>query len=91
MTESLAEEDLPDHQARSSTGYHYAHENHITNCYIYLFLECSQGWRLHHFPEESVPTLNHLSSEEIFPNIQPEPSLVQLVSVPLYPITGCTR
>ena len=39
-----------------------------------------------HCPGEPVPVLNHPLGEEPFPNIQPEPPLMQLHAVPLGPV-----
>lgn len=43
-----------------------------------LVFEHFQGWWLHNFPGEPVPTLNHSFSDGHFPNIQPEPPLCYL-------------
>ncbi|KAK4818705.1 hypothetical protein QYF61_017926, partial [Mycteria americana] len=45
------------------------------------------GWGLHHIPGQPVPMLDNPSSEEIFPNIQPKPPLVQLEAISSHPIT----
>ncbi|KAK4817319.1 hypothetical protein QYF61_009172 [Mycteria americana] len=44
-----------------------------------------QGWRLNHFPGQSVPMLDNPLGEEKFPNIQSKPPLAQLEA-----ISSCT-
>ncbi|KAK4816070.1 hypothetical protein QYF61_011294, partial [Mycteria americana] len=46
-----------------------------------------QGWRLNHFPGQSVPMLDNPLGEEKFPNIQSKPPLVQLEAISSCPIT----
>lgn len=53
------------------------------------FFEHFQQWRFRHFPGEYNPILNHYSSEELFPNIYPEPPLAQFKAFSLCPITSC--
>ncbi|KAK4827220.1 hypothetical protein QYF61_015248 [Mycteria americana] len=43
--------------------------------------ECRKGWRLNHFPGKPVPMLDNTFHEEIFPNIQSKPPLVQLEAI----------
>ena len=40
-----------------------------------------QGWGLPHCPGQPGPTPDRSCSEEIFPNIQPEPPLTQLEAI----------
>ncbi|KAK4828027.1 hypothetical protein QYF61_022804 [Mycteria americana] len=47
----------------------------------------SEGWRLNHFPGQSVPMLDNPLSEEKFPNIQSKPPLAQLEAISSCPIT----
>jgi len=48
-----------------------------------------QGWWLHHLPGQSVPMPHCSFGEEIFPNIQLEPPLVQFKDVTSCLITRC--
>ncbi|KAK4807027.1 hypothetical protein QYF61_000356 [Mycteria americana] len=45
------------------------------------------GWRLNHFPGQSVPMLDNPLGEEKFPNIQSKPPLAQLEAISSCPIT----
>ena len=45
-----------------------------------------QGWGLHHFSGQPVPMLDNTFSEEIFPNIQSKPPLMQLEDIASRPI-----
>ncbi|KAK4818284.1 hypothetical protein QYF61_010426 [Mycteria americana] len=45
------------------------------------------GWRLNHFPGQSVPMLDNPLGEEKFPNIQSKPPLAQLEAISSRPIT----
>ncbi|KAK4825833.1 hypothetical protein QYF61_002956 [Mycteria americana] len=47
----------------------------------------TEGWRLNHFPGQSVPMLDNPFSEEKFPNIQSKPPLAQLEAISSRPIT----
>ncbi|KAK4826595.1 hypothetical protein QYF61_010357 [Mycteria americana] len=47
----------------------------------------AKGWRLNHFPGQSVPMLDNPLSEEKFPNIQSKPPLAQLEAISSCPIT----
>ncbi|KAK4814103.1 hypothetical protein QYF61_008198 [Mycteria americana] len=55
----------------------------IDECMAFI----SQGWRLNHFPGQSVPMLDNPLSEEKFPNIQSKPPLAQLEAISSCPIT----
>ncbi|KAK4807052.1 hypothetical protein QYF61_018393 [Mycteria americana] len=46
-----------------------------------------EGWRLNHFPGQSVPMLDNPLGEEKFPNIQSKPPLAQLEAISSCPIT----
>ncbi|KAK4818862.1 hypothetical protein QYF61_020081 [Mycteria americana] len=46
-----------------------------------------KGWRLNHFPGQSVPMLDNPLGEEKFPNIQSKPPLAQLEAISSCPIT----
>ncbi|KAK4823194.1 hypothetical protein QYF61_027203 [Mycteria americana] len=50
-------------------------------------LEEQRGWRLNHFPGQSVPMPDNSFSEVKFPNIQSKPPLVQLEAISSCPIT----
>ncbi|KAK4821657.1 hypothetical protein QYF61_026755 [Mycteria americana] len=47
----------------------------------------NDGWRLNHFPGQSVPMLDNPLGEEKFPNIQSKPPLAQLEAISSCPIT----
>ncbi|KAK4827890.1 hypothetical protein QYF61_022313 [Mycteria americana] len=47
----------------------------------------TKGWRLNHFPGQSVPMLDNPLGEEKFPNIQSKPPLAQLEAISSCPIT----
>ncbi|KAK4826692.1 hypothetical protein QYF61_010701 [Mycteria americana] len=47
----------------------------------------SNGWRLNHFPGQSVPMLDNPLGEVKFPNIQSKPPLAQLEAISSCPIT----
>ncbi|KAK4821248.1 hypothetical protein QYF61_016547 [Mycteria americana] len=49
--------------------------------------ELNIGWRLNHFPGQSVPMLDNPLGEEKFPNIQSKPPLAQLEAISSCPIT----
>ncbi|KAK4819224.1 hypothetical protein QYF61_027054 [Mycteria americana] len=46
----------------------------------------SHAWQLNHFPGQPVPMLDNPFSEEIFPNIQSKPHLVQLEAISSRPM-----
>ncbi|KAK4823531.1 hypothetical protein QYF61_003040 [Mycteria americana] len=62
----------------STTSFQYL----IQTSFKYL-----QGWRLNHFPGQSVPMLDNPLGEEKFPNIQSKPPLAQLEAISSHPIT----
>ena len=64
--------------------------NHITQCHIYPLLEHLQGWWLHHFPGQLILLHCHPFWEDIFPSIQPDPSLVPLKAITSCPIVSYT-
>ncbi|KAK4826124.1 LOW QUALITY PROTEIN: hypothetical protein QYF61_005276 [Mycteria americana] len=61
--------------------------NHVLKHHIYTSFKYLQGWRLNHFPGQLVPMLDNPFGEEIFPNIQSKPPLVQLEAISSRPIT----
>jgi len=61
--------------------------NHVLKSHIYTFFEHLLGWQLHHFPGQPVPMPDHSFSEELFPNIQSKPALMQLDSAVPAPTT----
>ena len=46
-----------------------------------------QGWWLNHLPGEPVPVLNNPFCKEVFPNVQPKLTLVQLEAIFPCPVT----
>ncbi|KAK4830266.1 hypothetical protein QYF61_009359 [Mycteria americana] len=61
------------------TGFHLAARDY--------FSVIGNGWRLNHFPGQSVPMLDNPLGEEKFPNIQSKPPLAQLEAISSCPIT----
>ncbi|KAK4807134.1 hypothetical protein QYF61_018475 [Mycteria americana] len=61
--------------------------HHVSKHLIQTSFKYLQGWRLNHFPGQPVPMLDNPFSEEIFPNIQSKPPLVQLEAISSRPIT----
>ncbi|KAK4832831.1 hypothetical protein QYF61_025819 [Mycteria americana] len=55
-------------------------------CWKWAFFRL-KGWRLNHFPGQSVPMLDNPLGEEKFPNIQSKPPLAQLEAISSCPIT----
>lgn len=47
-----------------------------------------QGWTLHNLSGQPVPVLSHSYSEEIFPDVQAEPSVFQCVHINSCAVTG---
>ena len=60
----------------------------ITPCPLTTSLSATskhaQGWWLHHLPGQPVPMPHHSFGEEFFPNIQLEPPLAQLGTIPIW-------
>lgn len=52
--------------------------NHISENTVQAVLELHQTWCHDHFPREPVLVPGHPLSEELFPNLQPDPTLMQL-------------
>jgi len=46
-----------------------------------------QGWWLNHLPGEPIPVLNSPFCKEVFPDIQPKLTLVQLEAISPHPVT----
>ncbi|KAK4816046.1 hypothetical protein QYF61_011054 [Mycteria americana] len=60
---------------------------HVPKQHIYTSFKYFQGWQLNHFPGQPGPVLENPFSEDIFPNTQSKPPLVQLEAVSSRPIT----
>lgn len=58
---------------------------HVPKYHILMSFKFLQGWWLHYFHEYPV-TFDNPLSEEIFPNIQLKPPLVQLEATSSYPV-----
>jgi len=56
-----------------------------------MLFEHFKGWCLHHLSGQPIPVPDHPFRVVVFPNVQPEPSLVQLEAIPSRPITSHTR
>lgn len=54
---------------------------HVPKHHISTSLEHPQGWWLHHFPEMPIPLPGHSFHEEILPDTQPKPPLVQFDAI----------
>ncbi|KAK4807771.1 hypothetical protein QYF61_023604 [Mycteria americana] len=67
---------LPEDDARRDDQKTTAIKHLIQTSFKYL-----QGWRLNHFPGQSVPMLDNPLGEEKFPNIQSKPPLAQLEAI----------
>ena len=65
--------------------------NHVPKLRIYTSFKYLQCWCLNHFPGQPVPMLDNSFSEEIFPNIQSKPLLVQLQAISPRPIAWYLR
>ena len=72
-------------QSNCPTYQQYFPLHRVPQYNIWMFLEHLQGWWLHHLPGQPIPVMDHSFGEEILPNIQPEPFLVQLEAVPSCP------
>ena len=64
--------------------------NHVPQCHISAILKHLQGEWLHHLPGQLCQCINTFW-EEVSPNIQPEPPLVQLDAIKSHPITSYLR
>ena len=62
-------------------------ETALLRSHIHMTLEHIQGRWLHHLPGQPVPLPHRSYWEEILPNIQPEPHLMQLNTITSCPIT----
>lgn len=58
---------------------------------IQMLLELCQAQCHDCFLREPVSVANHPLGEKPFPDVQPEPPMVQFHSIPLGPVTGCQR
>ncbi|KAK4821782.1 hypothetical protein QYF61_002198 [Mycteria americana] len=65
----------------------FSQKINFTNYLIQTSFKYLQGWRLNHFPGQSVPMLDNPLGEEKFPNIQSKPPLAQLEAISSCPIT----
>jgi len=59
----------------------------LLKCHVWAVFEPPQGWRLHRRPGQPVPMPEHFLSEEIFPNTQSKPPLMQLEAIASHPVT----
>jgi len=59
--------------------------NHVPKGHIHTVFEPLQGWGLPHCPGQPGPTPDHSFSEDIFPDIQSEPPLMQLEAIASWP------
>lgn len=60
--------------------------NHVSEHHIYTSSKSLQGWWPNHFPGQPVPVLDKPFGEEVFPNTQPKPPVVQLQAISSCPI-----
>lgn len=63
----------------------YSPQNHVLKCYIHMFFEHLQRWRLYHCPGQSVPMFYYPFCEKMISNISSKPLLAQLGTFPLMP------
>ncbi|KAK4824091.1 hypothetical protein QYF61_010602 [Mycteria americana] len=61
--------------------------NHVPQHHIYTSFKYLQRWSLNHFPQQTVPMLDHHFSKETFPNIQSKPPLARVEAISSHPIT----
>ena len=62
--------------------------NPVPKGHIHTVFEPLQGWGLHHCPRQPGSRPDHSFSEEVFPNLQSEPPLMQLEAIASRPIAG---
>ena len=53
-----------------------------------MFIEPLQGWGLPHLPGQPGPVPDHSFSEDIFPDIQSEPPLMQPEAISSHPVSS---
>lgn len=58
-------------------------DDHVKMAFEYL-----QGGKLYNFPGQPVPGLSYSPSKKVFPDVQAEPSMFQLVLVASGLVTG---
>ncbi|KAK4823364.1 hypothetical protein QYF61_001712 [Mycteria americana] len=73
--------------SNSESFFHYGSQTSFVAYLIQTSFKYLQGWRLNHFPGQSVPMLDNPLGEEKFPNIQSKPPLAQLEAISSCPIT----
>lgn len=59
---------------------------HVPKCRIHMSLKYLQEWQLHHFPGQPLPVPKHFFCEEIHPDIQSKPSMMQPQAICLSPV-----
>ena len=74
--------DLQDHPVQPHTYHQYFPTTPHPSVYTHTVLEHLQEWWLSHLPGQPISAPDHSFWEEIFPNTQPEPPLVQVEAIP---------
>ena len=64
------------------------HPEPVAQHHVQAASEYLQGWRLHNLPGQSVPVLGHPHSEKMFPDVQKEPPVFQVVPTASGPVSG---
>jgi len=80
--------DQQDHPVQPFTHHQWFSLNHVPQHNIQTLLEHHQGQCLHHLSGQPIPVPDHPFREVVFPDVQPESSLVQLEAIPSSPITN---
>ncbi|KAK4822835.1 hypothetical protein QYF61_020129 [Mycteria americana] len=71
----------PRHQANGGLKILKSGRQQKVSHLINTVKEVTKGWRLNHFPGQPAPMLDNPFSEEIFPNSQSKPFLMQLKAI----------
>jgi len=50
-----------------------------------------QAWSFDHLSRKPVPVFDHPLGKEMLPNVQSEPPLTQLLTIPMSPVAGYHR
>ena len=63
------------------------HPEPVAQDRVQTAFEYIQGWRLHNLSGQPVPVLCHPQSEAVFPDVQREPPVLQLLPITSGPVT----
>ena len=67
----------------SKATYSLLAQNHVQTAFEHL-----QGWRLDNLPGQPVPVLSHSHCKKVFPDVQREPPVFQVVPIASGPVAG---